>query len=222
MVDDELFEELEISKSEIIEEYSAGELGQKERKWLEHNFLATGEGQRSHAFAAAIGSISPRQLTPKSPSFLDGLRLLWKRQPWPIAVAAACLLLVPSAGALLLRSSNPKTTLALNLINSTSKRAPGDAQYPTVNLTSDVRELRISLVLPQSFPRAANYRAELDNRLQSKTLNPVAHDENSVVVVIPAAELQTGLYSLRLYATNADGKEERIPGDYLFSVTNPS
>src|SRR5215207_1058496 len=54
MVEDDLFEELEISKGELIEEYRAGELSKKDRTWLEHHFLASPEGRQRQAFAAGI------------------------------------------------------------------------------------------------------------------------------------------------------------------------
>ena len=46
MVDDDLFEELEISKGELIEEYSAGELNQTDRKSFEDGYLASPEGRK--------------------------------------------------------------------------------------------------------------------------------------------------------------------------------
>ena len=50
MTENDLFEELEISKGEIVEEYCAGELTTKERDWLEQHFLASPEGQRRRTF----------------------------------------------------------------------------------------------------------------------------------------------------------------------------
>ena len=40
MVEDDLFEELEISKGELIEEYRSGELPRREHSWFEQNYLA--------------------------------------------------------------------------------------------------------------------------------------------------------------------------------------
>ena len=54
VVEDELFDEFEISKDEVIEEYCAGELSQSERLYLEQNLLATAEGRERHVFALTM------------------------------------------------------------------------------------------------------------------------------------------------------------------------
>ena len=65
MVDDDLFQELEISKGELIEEYSAGELRQQEHEWFGNHYLATGEGSKRLLFAAALHAVARRQPTPE-------------------------------------------------------------------------------------------------------------------------------------------------------------
>src|SRR5215211_7388739 len=71
IVEDELFEELEISKGELIEEYRSGELSQQDRHWFEHHFLASPDGRQRQAFAVAIeclGSL-PAHTKPAPQSF---------------------------------------------------------------------------------------------------------------------------------------------------------
>ena len=41
MLEDEFFDEFEVSKDELVEEYCAGELGQAERKWFEEHQVKT-------------------------------------------------------------------------------------------------------------------------------------------------------------------------------------
>jgi len=58
IVDDDLSEELEISQGELIEEYRAGELTEKERQWFESNYLASREGRERYILALALGRVS--------------------------------------------------------------------------------------------------------------------------------------------------------------------
>jgi hypothetical protein len=37
-------------------------------------------------------------------------------------------------------------------------------------------------------------------------------------VIIPADKLLPGLYALKLFRKNPNGTEERVPGNYFFSV----
>lgn len=62
IVDGDLSEELEISKGELIEEYCAGELTEKDRHWFESNYLASLEGRRRYILAVAINYVSNRTL----------------------------------------------------------------------------------------------------------------------------------------------------------------
>src|SRR6185369_635446 len=61
MVDDELFEELEISKGEIVEEYSAGELSQSDRQSFEERYLASPEGRERFTFSVALDRLGQRK-----------------------------------------------------------------------------------------------------------------------------------------------------------------
>src|SRR5687768_11371833 len=81
MVEDDFFEELEISKGELIEEYHAGELSPDEHEWLQRHYLATHEGKQRHTFALALDSIErPVTLPAPKPTLLDRLRSLFKTQ----------------------------------------------------------------------------------------------------------------------------------------------
>src|SRR5687768_12864644 len=49
--EDDFFQEVELTKDELAQEYASGELTAKERKWLQENFLASPEGKQRHEFA---------------------------------------------------------------------------------------------------------------------------------------------------------------------------
>jgi len=226
MIEDDLFEELEISKGELIEEYCADELPQKEREWFKDHYLASAEGIQRHVFTRALDSLKHCSVEPAPApaplAWVERIRRLFKSQPWGVAIAASTALVVIVAGLSLYRQAGaPPTFYAFNLSNTASRRSTGDTRYQKVPLSPNVDELRVSLQLPEGVARGTSYRAELDDRRQNTTLKETTHDANSVLVVIPAASLRPGLYALRLYAIN-DGAEQPVAGEYLFELVSPS
>lgn len=221
MVEDHLFEELEISKGELIEEYRAGELDPNEKSFFESNFLATPEGRQRELFTVALDCIAnPVTATsPKSNSLLQRLQAFFGGSLLPVAAtSAAAIALAFIAGSWFLKQ--PQGSVAVTLTNSTTRRAGGEVKYEKVTVGSDVGEVRVSLLVPQPTTPGATYRVELDDRSNKRSLRPVSQDQNAVLVVIPANQLPPGLYSLTLTAINPDNTEHKIPGDYLFEVTN--
>ena len=218
MVEDDLFEELEISKGELIEEYRSDELPRKERSWFEQNYLATPEGRQRYAFAAALECVMQPSAQPERPTLLERLRSFFTTQRWALATATAIVLIAVVIVAVQL--SRPRTSIAVTLTNSISNRASTEPKYRQVPLRSGIGELKVSLVLPESAVRGTSYRVELDKRGETEDLTPTAYDANSVSVVIPASKLPPGIYSLKLFAIDANGTEQRIRGDYFFEITN--
>ena len=218
MVEDDFFEELEISKGELIEEYHAGELSQDDHQWFERHYLATPEGKRHSTFALALGSIKrPNPLPAPKPTLLDRLRSLFKTpQTWPIATSAALVLM--AGVALLISSMRSPAYQSVELANNVADRSPTANQYQKVALSPDAGGLRISLKLPDTATPGARYRAEFDNRTEVETMTPARQDANTVVVEIPAKKLPAGLYALRLYEIKPDGTEQRVPGEYRFEI----
>ena len=219
MTDDELFEELEISKSELIEEYQAGELTQADRQRFGNGYLASPEGRSDYTFAMALDCIEKPVPVPalKTPNFFDRLSSFFTPQRLKFAGVGLAALIVIVIAALVLRPG-PQKSLALTLTSTAAKRNASDPKIQRVTITSDVKEVRITLTLPQSASQSTNYRAELDDRTQIKNVTLAAHDAGSVVAVIPASQLPAGFYALRLYEVKSDGKEQRVPGDYYFMV----
>lgn len=217
MTEDDLYEELEISKGELVEEYRAGELPRNDHDWFEEHFLATKEGRKAHAAAAALKSLKRTTPAPPKLTWFERLQNYLTLHRWAMAAAtsAAVVLIV---AALFIFRPRPSTSYAFTLNSTLSQRSSGDARSVKVPLNPDIGELRITLQLPQGVTRGTDYRVELDDRGETTSFKPASHDENSVVVVIPAASVRQNLYALRLYAIKPDGTEQLIPGEYLFEL----
>jgi len=223
MTESDFFEELEVSKDEIIEEYSGGELTAKERDWLEQHLLASPEGKQRRRFALALkrGKPEPPKTVPLVERFLTRLSDLWRTQPWAVAAIASAVAVIVVGGIVLRAtiSTSQSTSgkfLPLTLINSSGTRSEETEPATRVSLPPDVDELRITLVLPESSPLASSYRVEAVSGIN--TLSISGFNDKSVSVIIPAAQLRRGQYALRLYAIRADRTEERVSGNYFFTV----
>ncbi len=223
MVEDDLFEELEISKGELIEEYRAGELTQHDHSYFENSFLATPEGKQRHLLAVGLDRIARPSPAPQRVTWFEKLRAFFgTSSSWPVfasALAAVAILALGYAGFRWI-SNQPQTSIAFTLTNSVINRGSGDPRYHVVSLKPDVGEAKITLALPESAPTGVNYRAQLDDRVNTTTLTPLSQDATSVLVVVSAKKLPPGLYSIKLIAISPDGSEQRLPGDYLFQVTS--
>jgi methionine-rich copper-binding protein CopC len=215
MLDDDLFEELETLKGELVEEYRAGGLRENEREWFERHFLASSEGKKMYTFAVALNCL--QQPAPQRETWFEQLRALFNKKTWTFAVATATAALIVIAVTVFISRPQPQTHVAVVLTNSAGQRGPGDVQVPRVTVSPNTGEVRASLTLPGSVAPGANYRAELDDGRNTKPVK-LSQEGNSVVAVIPAAELPRGYYALRLFVIGADGKEQQIPGDYRFIV----
>jgi hypothetical protein len=220
MLEDDLFEELEISKGELIEEYRAGELSQKDRDWLERHFLASQEGKQQYTFALALERLEPPIPLPSpSPSWFQRLQAFLRTSNWEIPAATAAAVLVVILLVVIIPRQPQTSVAAVTISNSALTRSTSGVHYAQVAMKPDVGEVRLTLTLPEGATPGVNYRAELDNRRdEPKSLKPSAHDTNSVLVVIPAGQLPPGLYALSLFAIQADGTEQIIPGYYFFAV----
>ncbi|MDX6500942.1 MAG: hypothetical protein QOG23_4202 [Blastocatellia bacterium] len=228
LANDDLFEEILIVEEELADEYVAGKLSREEQAAFEKHFLATPERQQNLRFAQALNRYvraeanrelvraeANRELnpTPVPPVY-------WAPRSWigrvaavvaVIAVAAALWLLIP-------RSQTPRSFAPLTLTISSSSRDQG-AQSTRVSLPPGADALKISLRLPNPSPPAVRYRVELlDDNVGSRTLETTEHDGDSVVLVIPRAELRRGRYAINLIAVQAGGTEQPINGSYYFTV----
>jgi hypothetical protein len=227
MVEDELFDEFEISKDELIEEYCAGELNRDDSQSFASNYLASQEGRERYAFALVMDCfqhLAPAPaLTPpqreQSLTFLERIRSLFRAQPW--AAAATSIALVVLVGILIMRmmSSRPEGQTVIGPSLAVTLITRGDGPLPPkVDLPRDAAKLKLQLLLPKLATGVIRYRAELDDKLNTKPVEVVDFNAEAVSVVIPARQLPPGEYSLQLFAVNADGTEKAIPGFYLFNI----
>src|SRR5215213_10103739 len=196
MIEDDLFEELEISKGEVIEDYVSGELPEDERQWFEHHYLSSPEGRQRHTFTLALNCLKDPAVAPQRLTLFERFGDFLQKWRWGIAIAVPAVLVVALAiGLQLSRRSQTSaaTSYAFSLNSTVSQRSPSDARYQKVPLTPEIGELRVTLQLPEGVTHGTNYRVELDDRRETKSLNPASHNAKSVLVVIPAAEVPEGL-----------------------------
>jgi hypothetical protein len=219
MVDDDLFEELEISKGELIEEYSAGELSQTDRESLEARYLASPEGRQRYTFSRALESLPQRKPAPAPVphrvSFFDQIRAYFNWRGWALAAGSAALLLTMVTTYLLRR---PTVFVSVDLTSNIANRSPGARQYHPVTFPTNTDEVRFALQLPQSATPRSGYVVELDNQTDVTTFKPLAQNGNSVLVAIPTSQLPPGIYSLRLQGRLSDGTSQPEPWEYYFQV----
>jgi hypothetical protein len=215
MVEDDLFEELEISKGELIEEYRAGELNRNEQKWLQEHYLSSPEGQQRRAFVAAIDYLALSSA--RTPSLFERLRAFFKSHPWvPATVAAAAVVVI----AVLLFLPQQHTAYSITLPHMLPTRSTeGTNPLPSkIILPPNTYELRAALELPKQFPQGTRFEVQLDNQTSTKAVSVIEQNEKLVTVAIPTSDLPHGEYLLKLTAVMTDGRREEIPGGYRFDI----
>jgi hypothetical protein len=242
LTEDDFFEELLLGEDELIDQYLNASLSDEERERFQHHFLSTPERHQKLRFGSALGRyvsvksrdalaerVVPQQLkADAAPSiktdWAERLRAFWGNSNWGLRPALSLMLVAVVSGVLLLSitrrwsSSPPRAFATLALTIDANNRA-GGAQPGKVRLTPDIDELRISLMLPERAAPATRYRAELVNvDGVTKPSQIVGQDTQSVLLEVPSAQLRRGQYALKLYKTEADGAEQRIPGSYFFNV----
>ena len=215
MVEDDLFQELEILKGELIEEYREGELTRAEREFIEGGFLSSQEGRQRYAFEVAIECVGKRS-QPQPVGVLERLAAFFRQPQWALGTVGAAAVVIIAVMVWVRFSQQPSKFVAINLTSNAVTRSSNDIQYPRFTIPSDVGELRISLALPHTATPGTRYRVELDNRRTRTTIQPYGQDAKSVFVVIPATQVPAGFYALVIYEIKADGTEQQIPGNYFF------
>lgn len=223
MLEDDLFDEFEVSKGELVEQYCAGELGKTERAWFERHYLASPEGKEKFTLALALNSVkrdahvpAPAPVVLPQPTFFERITSLFSQQRWAVASVSSVVLVAICVSVWQLSSSGP-TVVGPTLISKAINRESGDLPAP-VTLPSDAAALKLRLLLPQPSAAGVRYQAELDRKTDEKAVEVVEFDTQSVSVVIPASDLPPGEYALTLTMIKPDGTQEKVPGQYLFNV----
>lgn len=221
--------QIDLVEEDLIDNYLRDELTPERRHRFEENYLTTEARQERVSIAAGLlrhidkYNASPKPIVvvpPTEPTLAEFFRAFWRRKTWGLRGATAFAIVVVIAGTLwlLIPAPSPRTFATLTLTISHSNRAEG-AQAGKVKLPSNAEALKVSLTLPQQSPPAERYRVELENdNGETKSAEVAGKDAQSVLVVIPAAQLAPGQYALKLFAIKTDGAEQRINGTYFFIV----
>lgn len=217
LANDELFEELLVVEDEIIDDYLGEKLNLNDRAAFERHFLVTPERHQQVNFARAF----ERHLAQKKhtlSSFWPGF--LYKQTAGTRATLIVLMVAIVIAGVWLInnRRSPQQSFATLMLTASQATRSEG-SEIPRLKLPLRESNLRLVLILPERSSAGASYRAVIENVLATaRTLDATSQDDRSVTVTIPAAELQRGDYSIKLFARTPDEGERRMPGNYLFTL----
>ena len=217
--DDAFFQELEVMREELVDEYVAEQLTAKERASFKNGFLASPAGKKHLAFAQTLNHYFSSHSGARSKSrWTDRSNAFWTSRTNLLKTAAAFAGVVLVATILLLsRPDSPQSYVTHTLASSSSTR--GDQVEEKTFKLKD-QGLRAILLLPSPTTSETKYRAQLlnDKGEVENSVGIAASDTKSVTVEIPAKSLPSGRYVFQLYAIGNDAKPQRIPGNYHFTV----
>jgi hypothetical protein len=223
-------DQINLVEEDLIDAYLRDELSPERRRRFQESYLAT-EAQREriimakallrHVEERRADAPTPDAVSQPRPTWAERLRAFWSGSGWPLHAAATIAVVVIIGGAVWLyvsRHRRPQTFDTLTLATIVGNR--GDAaQSGKVKLPFERDALRIFLTLPERLSRAKSYRVELENEDgETMPLEIDGQDARAVSVLIPAARLTRGLYTLNLYGIQPDGTEVPISAAYRFSV----
>lgn len=235
LTEGEFLESLLLGEDELIDDYINDELPGDDRLKFERHFLSTAERQQKYRFALALNRYTanaPEQVagestktpTPASPtelSWAGRFRAYWQSQSLAfrvVATVASLAIIIGTVWFVRPRAHSPQTFVALTLSISASDRSTGP-QAGKVKLPLGADALRIILMLPEGVSSAPGYRSELINESgEIRQLEVTGRDDRSVTAIMPATQLVRGQYALKLFAVAADGTEQRVNGNYFFTV----
>ena len=220
LIEDKLTEELEVTSEELVDEYLAKELEPKESEWFEQHYLASPQGKWNRSFATALHRyVSDNRYISDNATGIkkSSWAAFWNRQALPIRALAAVAVVVIVVGVFWsIRTPSPKSFATLTLTNSPITRS-GGAEIAKTKLKEEA--LRINLMVETSVAPGVRYRADLINdRGQTRTLEPIKQDAGLVSVEIPASWLTPGQYAITLSTIALDNSVQRIPGNYQFII----
>ena len=216
-------EELLADEDELIDDYVSNDLDADSRSRFEQHFLSTPERQRKLRFAFALSSYSSRAavVVPTSLNWWERLKAFWSGQTLVFRYAAVVALFAFVAAFVWLslpRTFTPKSFATITLSISSGDRAEGPTRIK-VKLPQNAGALKIILKLPDMPLPARGYRVELINdKGTTESLEIAEQNAQTLAVVLTMSQLVRGDNAFRLYASKSDGGEERINGNYFFTV----
>ena len=228
LTDPALGEEFDTIVDEITDQYVSGEFQGEERKQVEHYFLRSPQRRTKAQLAAALSySASARKKKTVASPVVAGPTLrerwlaLWSAQNVALRFAAtAAIVAIAVSLAYVIFRDKPtyKSFALLELTISNSERSEG-IQSKSLPLAPQNDAAKIFLDLPDQSNQYTSYQVELSDRNGAKRpVEITERNQRAVTVTIPASALSRGSYALHLFGIKSDGKQERIPGSYLFMV----
>ena len=224
MIEDDLFDEFEASKDDLVEEYCAGDLGSAERDWFENHYLASTEGRERQAFALTMdyyarrhaSDPAPRPITPApSPTFFERFTTFVRTQPWAVATAASIVLVV--AVAFIWSRNSQGQIYEATLTSGVIKRGGDEVPPPTrIQLPPNTGQVKLHLQLLKPAPAGTTYEAVLADQVHTTKVTIESTEPDSVIVSIPRKQLPRAWYMLQLTATTANGNVQTL--SYSFTV----
>lgn len=228
-------EELLVGEEELIDDYVSDDLSLDSRLRFEQHFLCTPDRKQKLRFAFAlrryvsqasepVAGKSKEDKTEVLPTGLNwGVRFkaFWSGQTLAFRFAMAVAVIAIVVATVWLSRPRPfAPTMFATVTLSISSGDRGGGQTTTkFKLPREVDALKVVLRLPDLSVPARGYRVELINdQGETKALEIAEQEAHSVTVIIPARQLVHGDYALRLYVANSDNTEQRINGNYLFTV----
>lgn len=204
--------ELDAVEQDLIDAYLQNELTADRKRRFEERYLTT-DARKARVLTAKSfqGALCPPQ--PKS-TWRDWLPAFFRRPLVPQTAIAILVLAVGLSifGPRFFNPRSPQTFEPIELPMSQSSDRASGVQPVIVSLPLSKDALRIHLKLPSS-PGTDGYRVEWENaRGPIRELKLESQDAQSVVVIIPAAELTRGQYLLKL--SNKTG----VIGNYYFNA----
>jgi len=217
-------DDLLAGEDDLIDDYVCDDLSQGNRSKFEQHFLCTPERQQKLKFAIALNryvSNVPQPGKPTPFTWGERFRAFWIGLTPALRYASVFAAIAFGVAIILVaipKTIPPKTFATVTLSLSSGNRA--DSTIATkVNLAQNIDALKAILTLPSLPEPARGYRVELiDSEGQTRPVEVLTKDANTLTVIIPAKRLARGEYALRLYVANSDGVEQRINGGYLFVV----
>jgi hypothetical protein len=220
-------EEFDIVVDEIADQYVSGEFQGEELKQVERYFLKTPERRAKAQLAAALSDRASARtektfVTPAvtRPTLRERWLALWSAQNVALrfAAIAAIVAIAVSVAYLNFREKPYRSFALLELTISNSERAEGSSSKP-LPLAPENDAAKIFLDLPDQSNQYTSFQVELVDRNGAKRpVEITERNQRAVTVTIPARALPRGSYALHLSGIKPDGKQERIPGSYLFMV----
>jgi len=218
LVEDDLFEELEIMETQLVDDYVAGSLTSEERKQFDEHFLTIPERRQSLQFARVFRRYVASHPIPQNHRAVESWWQRWEGQAWELRVAAAVIAVVAIAVALwfAIPRPSPELVATVTLTIGSSNRAEGNAAQ---KIPQPSGALKIVLQLPDDSAPETIHRVRLigsDDEL--RTFEVTERAAKTVSLTIPANQLKRGSYALKLLTVNAAGAEQPLSGNALLTI----